>query len=162
MTREVSTTTSSGDDLDQLLGAFFRSELPDPWPGFQPSLSRTLAVTPRPPSLSEPALEPAPLVLPSTARALAHGLWLSRLALAASLALLVAGLWLLGGLALPGDGSLPALRPGSATHQELPIPIESVPDPGPEKLPAAISLEQGPDGRTGLRINLSGELPPNR
>jgi hypothetical protein len=68
---------SPGDDIDGLLRSFFRSEMPDPWP----------AVT---------VPEEAPTVLrrPMPAHS---SLFRSRLALAASVALLLVGPWMLSG-----------------------------------------------------------------
>lgn len=64
-----------GDDLDGLLTAFFRTEMPSPWPG-----------TPLP--------EDTPVLLrPAPARK--QPFFRSRLALAASVALLISGSWLL-------------------------------------------------------------------
>src|SRR5438046_2941308 len=63
-----------GDDLDGLLSAFFRSEIPSPWPG-------------------SPLPEETPVILrPAPAR---KSFFRSRLALAASVALLISGSWLL-------------------------------------------------------------------
>jgi len=79
----------SGDDLDGLLSAFFRAELPDPWP----------AVT-----------VPAPAILPLPAAAPPRRRNASRLALAASVALFLTGSWLVSGKlpeAPPGSGPLP-------------------------------------------------------
>jgi len=64
-----------GDDLDGLLSAFFRNELPSPWP-------------------EAPRVEETPVILrPAQAR---RSSLRSRLALAASVALLVSGPWFLG------------------------------------------------------------------
>jgi hypothetical protein len=92
----------SGDDLDGLLSAFFRAELPDPWP----------AVT-----VLAPAVVPLPAAAPPRRRNA------SRLALAASVALFLTGSWLVSGKlpdAPPDSGPLP--HHGSAnrlhgTHQ---------------------------------------------
>jgi len=63
-----------GDDLDGLLSAFFRAELPSPWP-------------------EAPRMEETPVILrPAPAR---KSSLRSRLALAASVALLVSGPWFL-------------------------------------------------------------------
>lgn len=82
---------SSDDDLDRLLTAYFRSAMPYPWPMLAPSLR----VRPGEPNRS--VLTP------------------SRLTLAASVAALVAGGWLLSGrlpVAAPGPGV--SLEGGSA------------------------------------------------
>jgi hypothetical protein len=64
-------------DVDRLLGAFFEQEMPRPWPAFEPPARRTLPFTP-----------PAPR---------SRFVLGSRLALAASVALLLACGWLLSG-----------------------------------------------------------------
>jgi len=75
----------SGDDLDGLLSAYFRAELPDPWPA---------------------AIAPAPVVVPLPAVAPPRRRNASRLALAASVALFLTGSWLV-------SGKLPEAPPGS-------------------------------------------------
>ena len=72
----MSKTHPPEQDVDQLLGAFFKSEIPDPWPAFEPP-ARTLPFRPAP--------ERRGFVLGS------------RLALAASVALLLVSGWLLSG-----------------------------------------------------------------
>jgi len=69
-----------GDDLDRLLSDFFRSELPNPWPAppISDDLTESLPLSARKPIRRGPALR-------------------SRFALAASVALLLAGGWLLSG-----------------------------------------------------------------
>lgn len=69
------------DDLDGLLRAFFQAEMPRPWPALKA------------PPPSRPSVPPVPV---------RRGLFRSRLALAASLALLVTG-----ALALPGKFTRP-------------------------------------------------------
>jgi len=76
-----------GDDLDGLLRAFFRSQMPDPWPA--PPVPRSASVV---------------TMRPASSR---HPLMRSRFALAASVALL-----LLGSLFLPGRFTHD-LKPGS-------------------------------------------------
>jgi hypothetical protein len=87
-----------GDELDGLLSAFFRSEMPDPWPAAH---------------VPEEA-EPATIPLRSLDR---KPLRRSRLALAASVALFVALPWLQSGP--PDDstppGASPSLETGEAT-----------------------------------------------
>jgi hypothetical protein len=80
------TPETPGENLDALLGAFFRAELPKPWPAMRPLARR-----------ERPAAR-----------------WNSRLALAAAIALLLLGAWLMPRPAsLPGSGSrsgsLPAI-----------------------------------------------------
>src|SRR5687767_213080 len=78
-----------GDDLDGLLTAFFRSELPSPWP-------------------AAPDVEEAEVVLHrKTPR---RPIWGSRLALAASVAVLLAGGWMLSGSFLDLGREGPAAR----------------------------------------------------
>ena len=98
------------DDLDDLIGAFFRAEMPDPWPG-----------SPRP--RTEPARAPR-----REARAWAA---YSKLALAASLALLLAGGWLLSGkLGAPASPSMPGFEMGAGGASRLPLPL---PEKGKDK-----------------------------
>jgi hypothetical protein len=102
-------TPPPGDDLDGLLRAFYKAELPDPWP-----------------SLEAPAARPAVLSPPS-----GRSLWsLFRhrwVALAASLAVLIAGaLALPAGLSQPRNDAavIPAPNPNgtSADKNLLPMP----------------------------------------
>jgi hypothetical protein len=122
------------DDLDGLLRAFFQAEMPHPWPALKaPPSSHT--APPAPPRRS---------------------LFRSRLALAASVALLVTG-----ALALPGrftgpTGGLGKLPPGEARRHPLPPPS------GPE---VHLHLQQKPDQPTEIRadaIEGLGGLPPSR
>ena len=66
------------DDLDTLLRAYFRAEMPDPWPSWEAPLGQPAVVPLRPESGRRPLSR-------------------SRIALAASVALLVAGPLLLSG-----------------------------------------------------------------
>ncbi len=71
--------SSEGGNVEQLLRAFYRAEMPDPWPSFEaPAEASTLLPFPAPRARR-----------PLFAR--------SRLALAASVALLIGGLWGLSG-----------------------------------------------------------------
>src|SRR5437879_4201696 len=82
-----------GSEVDRLLRAFYRSEIPDPWPRFTAPTER-VALLPFP---THPARRPL--------------LGRSRLALAASVALLLGGLW-----SLSGKFSVdPAPKPGPRT-----------------------------------------------
>jgi hypothetical protein len=74
----------SGDDLDGLLRAFFRAEMPHPWPELE---------------------APAFTSFPSTRLAFWRGIKRSHLALAASVALLIAGSLLFSGK-LPAVGKI--------------------------------------------------------
>jgi hypothetical protein len=97
-----------GDDVEQLLRAFYRAEMPDPWPSF------------------EAPAEP-PLVLPFPAAPARRPLFTrSRLALAASVALLLGGVWSLSGKfgSSPSEPSGPTFMDSSATHRR---PGESAP-----------------------------------
>lgn len=84
----------SRDHLDELLRTFFRSEMPRPWPAF------------------EPPLMPAPLERHN------RPLRRSRLVLAASLAILLLGAWLLAG-AFRNAGA-PTGGPGSGDFTAKP------------------------------------------
>ena len=95
-----------GDDVDQLLRAFYRSEMPDPFPSFE-APAETLRVLPFPvPAARRPRISR------------------SRLALAASVALLMGGFWSLSGklgtgpteptgLRVIDDGSATRVHPGA-------------------------------------------------
>ncbi len=74
----------SGDDLDGLLRAFFRAEMPHPWPELE---------------------APAFTSVPSTRLAFWRGIKRSHLALAASVALLIGGSLLFSGK-LPAVGNI--------------------------------------------------------
>jgi hypothetical protein len=97
-------TPPPGDELDGLLRAYFQAELPDPFPSLEAPAPRAVSLSPRP--------------APSR-----WNLFRSRLALAASVALLIAGpLFIPAGAERPRDPS--ALdgqpSPGSAHSRELP------------------------------------------
>jgi hypothetical protein len=102
-----------GDQLDELMHAYFRKEMPAPWPAFQPARRR-----PTPPVRSA---EPIP-----------RSLWRSRLALAASVGLLAVSLALLPGKFLAPSGPEPALPiagAGTANTEVLPHKAKSAPLP---------------------------------
>jgi hypothetical protein len=65
-----------GDEVDQLMRAYFKAQMPDPWPSFE----------------APPTSSVLPFVPPRRSTALR-----GRLALAASIALLAAGGWFLSG-----------------------------------------------------------------
>src|SRR4051812_17386359 len=91
----------AGDDLDALLTAFFRKEMPAPWPAFRPPLARADAP---PPASSNGRAHPAPPTIgPARPRPLGgpRSFWRSRLALAASLVLLLGAAWFVPGLLRP-------------------------------------------------------------
>jgi hypothetical protein len=91
----------AGDNLDNLLRAFFQAEMPNPWPSLE-------APTPRlrigPPA--KPEVKPGRTLLRS------------RLALAASVALLIAVPWFLGDKLTDTVGSIPPAGDNSARHEE--------------------------------------------
>ena len=92
------------DDLDGRLRAFYRAEMPDPWPAWQAPASR------------------APLPARPTSRR--KGFWGSRLALAASLALLLGGSLFLSGAmpALNAPGPTLNLKNPGATRLDPTVP----------------------------------------
>ncbi len=110
---DPASTFRSGDDLDGLLRQFFQAEMPDPWPRLVPP---------------EAASAPAPV------RWRGWTLLRSRLALAASLALLVGGQLLLAGsyrsneAARPRNSRKVAKDPRTPAH---PIPRPQNPDARP-------------------------------
>jgi hypothetical protein len=122
-----------GDDLDDLLTAFFRSERPSPWPAApEPEEADVIA---RPASL--PRRSP----------------WNSRFALAASVALMLAGGWMLSGSfkQLGPEGPAPSLSDGTADRDD---------GKAFKKVKSSMSLEQQPSGEIGIRIDL--HLPDDK
>jgi len=127
------TSARSEDDLDELLRGFFKAEMPDPWPNFQgPPVTLPLAARSRP-----------------TGRSVLR----SRLALAASVALLLAGPLLLSGrLAQSAPDSGRGIQEGTATRPTIPEepkkvePLKSIEGDG--KFHFDEFLEVGPDGQT--------------
>lgn len=73
----------NAEPLDSLLGAYFRAEMPTPWPSFD--RRETTVLPPR----------------PETARPTSWWAMYSRFALALSVALLLGGAWFLGGMSAP-------------------------------------------------------------
>src|SRR5262245_55934618 len=138
-------------DLDAALRAFFAAEMPAPWPPFRPPAA----------VLPFPARRPAPARRPWRG---------SRLALAASVALLA-----LGALALPArldpsrvrDPMKIGAHPKADVKETKPPFEELLPDPrGPPAHPEKVKtkkleLQLGPDGRVGQKITLEEE-PSNR
>jgi hypothetical protein len=109
--RQLIPPGSNGDNLDHLLRAFFRAEMPEPWPD---APARPLAFRP----------------------ARRRGLVRSRLALAASVLLLLVGQWLLAG-SFPGFAT-----PSSETAVTDPVARKNqvtedpmMPDPMPVPMP---------------------------
>jgi len=147
MNRVAVQTVPSGDDLDALLGAFYKAQMPTPWPAFPPpARPRTLPLRPQ-------ARRPWPVVA-------------SRLALAASVALLLLGFWLLPagrreeGAKFPTIGGTEAgkgrlLAPGGTPWGKQPGKRAS------DKAKSSIQLEQGGNGGTNIKITVE-ELPSNK
>jgi hypothetical protein len=114
------------DDLETLLQAYFRAEMPDPWPA--------------PPLLQTARREAAPL---QTVR----GVRRSRLALAASVALLLAGTSIVPQRTASRDVpvALPRMLPGEATRVRL-----------------TQTLVQPKDKPTEWRIEVTEDVPPGK
>jgi hypothetical protein len=145
MNRVVSSTVSPGDEekLDLLLAAYFKSQLPDPWPEFRPPQRAQVLPFPKDGTSSKP---------------FRLG---SRLALAASVGLLFVGGWWLGGTTAPEIKPLPKLEGAGRADKPLP-PLSPTPreaDRAPAgKVKSSLSLEQGEEG-TGITITV--EAPPS-
>ncbi len=96
------------DDLDGLLRSYFQAELPDPWPSFEAPAPRNGVL---------------PLRRPVAPNA---NLWRSRLALAASILLLLATAFLvasgLGGNAAPQGSGLQGPLTGDNSDHLKPVP----------------------------------------
>ncbi|HKB38519.1 MAG TPA: hypothetical protein VKD72_18900 [Gemmataceae bacterium] len=120
-------------DLDRLLSDFFRSEMPHPWPE-----------APRPDE--QPTILPLPARKPRPRRSA----WRSRLALAAAIALLLAGGWFLSGkfAGLSGPGYF------GGHHEATPsgdAPGKRLREDGVPRHRERIILDQS--GRTEFRID---------
>jgi hypothetical protein len=115
----------SGDDLDGLLRAFYRAEMPHPWPELEP---------------------PAFTSVPSSRLAFWRGIKRSHLALAASVALLIGGSLLFSGK-LP---SISRVTEGPTTANR--DPEDNVLHHQEPKQPREI-IEVGPDG-AALRLEM--------
>jgi hypothetical protein len=117
------------DDLDGLLRAYFKAEMPDPWPSFEAPAPRNGVL---------PLRRPQPHCL---------NLWRSRLALAASILLLIAGaLFLFSGSRLNDAGSSDLLKDAPSMGGKLPAP-------GPV-------IDVGPDGAKGIRQDVPYDFIP--
>jgi hypothetical protein len=83
---------------------------------------------------------------------------LGRLALAAAIGLLFVGSWMLpsAGFRRPAaDNSLPTLGPGTASPRMLvPLGPEKPGTQSLDKVKSSLHLEQGRDGRTGVKITV--------
>lgn len=135
---------SPGDDLDALLTAFYKAEVPAPWPDFRPPVKARL--------------------VPAPTAAGAGPAWASRLALAAALALLLA---LSGLLPRPagtsGDqGTGPISTFGPHTAGPLPPgPASGAVELTPDRVKSSLHLEQRNDGSTNIKITVE-ELPSSK
>ena len=150
MNRVAPPAVPPGEDLDVLLGAFFKGQMPAPWPAFQPpAQARTF---------------PLPARRPASPSRFAFG---SRLSLVASVALLLLAAWLLSGKFGASTGTLlPELDPGKADRKEaFPslLPDLKLLEDGQsevkhpqEKRTIRTTLELGKDGNTGVRIDVPG------
>jgi hypothetical protein len=92
----------SGDDLDGLLHSFFRSEMPDPWPALEMPAEETV------------------LPMPAMPRPHRWKTFRARFALAASVAFLLAGAWLIGGSLTTGARSSTPTHSGEAEIKDQP------------------------------------------
>jgi len=146
MKRDINRTEPQGDPLDALLGAYFKAEMPTPWPAFQPPVQMRTTLA---------SASPAP-----------RRFHAGRLALAASVGLLFVGSWLLPTQMMPRPGrpeTVPVLGPGTSRPGLLPVDLQPE-KPGhltPGKVKSSLHLEQGADGRTGVKITVE-ELPSNK
>ena len=135
-------TQSRDDDLEALLRSFFRAEMPDPWPSLEAPASRLPFRPVRRPE--RPAL------------------WRSRLALAASVALLVLGsLFLLGKQQAP-ETNLGSKAPAIGSNEER-NSLDHYPTQGPKRNKEIQSegLKLMPDGNAVYEIKV-GPAPPSK
>jgi hypothetical protein len=125
-------------DLDQLLSDFFRSKMPHPWP--EPAMPDE-----QPKTLPLPARKPMPR----------RSSWPSRFALAASVALLLAGGWFLSGkfAAISGPSSFKSIR--DEADKNIERPGRRLKEDGVPRTRERIILDQS--GRTEFRIDF--DLP---
>lgn len=137
MKRVPDQPTSPGDDLDSLLRAYFRAEMPAPWPAFRaPAKARLL-----------PFRGKATPALPA---------WAGRVALVAASLLLLAAMALMPrphSTAADHVGPLPTIGPSSAGRRIVPPGAGST-KPGrltPDK-PATAPRPEHDGGHTGFKI----------
>lgn len=127
----VDSVTPPADDLDVLLGNFFKGEMPASWPAFlPPAAPRTLQLPNR----------------PARRRGRTGRVTVSRLSLAASVALLLFAAWMLGGsLSMTSGTPLPSLgNGGTAERPNYRPPGEPTPPASMPELPALPDLDLGP------------------
>ncbi len=125
------------DGLDGLLRAYFRNQVPQPWPA-----------APFPPARTLPFRLPGPQ---------SGRLRRSRLALAASVAILTLGAFFAAGKIAPESTPGLRLKPGEAT---LPTELRHS---RPERIRTSMSLEQDPAGPTIIRVDaIETDGPPPR
>jgi hypothetical protein len=148
-----------GDELDNLLRAYFQSEMPDPWPALEIGMGSADAEVPIRlsllPAADEPSeeSEPEPVVRASFP---GGSLSRSRLALAASVALLVSGSLFLSGQ-LPNVATTPEVRIPRDSGEARKNPDGLL---APPKVREVQSLIQKDDG-TAVEIQLF-EVPPGK
>lgn len=149
-------TEPKDEDLENLLHAYFQAELPTPWPEMKaPQHSAS-------PAFSSNGKAP---VLPMPTRTRTWVRWRSRLALAASVALLAGGTFLMPTPLLRKATSVDTLEvgPGSADTTERRSILDGSFDPSRSKLREAIT--QPSDGPGGVTVevispeHLPGESP---
>ncbi len=137
MTLLKEAVTASGDNLDNLLRAFFQAEMPHAWPAVEvPSRPVLLAADPPEEQPTRPA---------------AGSLGKSRLALAASIALLISGPLFLGTALRETEPGNPVPQ-GSGTAQKEKL--------HPPRYRSSESLLVTPDG-VSIRVDIS-ELPESK
>jgi hypothetical protein len=121
-----------GDEIDGHLSAFFRAEMPSPWPG-------------------APVPDETPVILrPTPVR---QSFFRSRMALAASVALLIAGAWLLG----DSFKDAPDNRPDASGFSDSTANTRDRTDDG---MPVRVNKRLIPtkDG-IGIRFTITPDLP---
>jgi hypothetical protein len=153
MNRVVQPVGPNDEALDALLGSFFKSEMPGVWPAFVPPRPRVLPF--------RPAAPPAKR----------RGFFLSRVALAASVALLLLAAWLMPRGPLSFSGAPKDLNSGQPTAGPKAPPIKEIIPPGllrpldgekkgADNVKSSLHLEQK-DGKGTIRIDVE-ELPPGK
>jgi hypothetical protein len=145
----VDSSVPLDEGVDALLSAFFKGEMPSPWPEFK-APARTLPFRRR------------------AAPARRRPIFGSRFALVASVALLMCAAWLLGGkVSVIRTTPLPTLPPGTSTlKNRLPVGIPTPQEPkkdlpaGPKADPVpAVTIEVDKEGRAGLKLTFPRIIP---